>query len=371
MNEAEIRARDAFRDHFGRDPAGVSFAPGRVNLIGEHVDYNEGLVLPMGLEQGTGVAWAPRDDRKAQVWAADYEEHDRFDVDGVRASSSVDWRQYVRGVFAMLPAQGIAVHGVDLVIAGTLPRGAGLSSSASLTVATARAIAAAQGSRAPVLEIARAAQAAERRFAGVRCGIMDPLASAAARPGHATLIDCRSLAVWAIRLPAEWRVLIIESGIERALADGEYNARRSQCEAAAVALGVASLRDASLATIEAARELDPTLRRRARHVVGEIARTAACAQAMRKGDLATFGRLLREGQRSLREDFETSLPEIDRLVATLDEAVGPEGGARMTGAGFGGAIVVVCHRSREPIVARVLAEMPAKVISSCRIWNLS
>ena len=343
---AQDRAAAAFRAHFGREAKGIAFAPGRVNLIGEHVDYNDGLVLPMPLREGTAVAWSPRGDDRIAVWAEDFGAADDFAIHQDPRPERVDWRSYVRGVASCLPEQGIRIAGTDLAIAGTMPRGAGLSSSASLSVAVARALCAAAGVAPQALPLARAAQAAEHRFAGVRCGIMDPLAAAAGPPGHALLIDCRSLAYEAIPLPTDWAVLIVLSGVERGLAEAEYNARRAQCEDAARSLGVASLRDATPDMDETSGALDTVLRRRARHVVGEIVRTAAAAEALRRCDLSGFGQLLREGQVSLREDFETSVPDVDRLIETLDTAIGERGGARMTGGGFGGAVVAVCDRAR-------------------------
>ena len=348
MKSAHDRAAAAFCARHGREPVGVAFAPGRVNLIGEHVDYNAGLVLPLALREGTAVAWAPRDDGAIVAWTEDFAAQDRFTPGEPAPPGPVGWRHYLRGVAACGPEHGVAVAGADLVIAGTLPRGAGLSSSASLGVAVARALSAAAEAVAPTLALARTAQAAEHRFAGVRCGIMDPLASAGAPAGHALLIDCRSLALEPIALPADWAVLVVLSGVERGLAEGEYNARRAQCEAAARALAVASLREATPAMVES---LAPLLRRRARHVVTEIARTEAAAESLRRADLARFGALLRDGQRSLREDFETSVAAVDALVAILDAAIGLEGGARMTGAGFGGAVVAVCAEAEAERVA--------------------
>lgn len=348
MNSAQDRADAAFRARFGGEPAGIVFAPGRVNLIGEHVDYNDGLVLPLALREGTAVAWSPRGDGQVAVWAEDFAAEDTFTPGDDAPAGEIDWRAYVRGVAACGPEHGLPIAGADLAIAGTMPRGAGLSSSASLGVAVARALSAAAGSAAPALALARTAQAAEHRFAEVRCGIMDPLASAGAPVGHALLIDCRSLALEPIAIPADWALLVVLSGVERGLAEGEYNARRAQCEAAAQALEVGSLRDA---TAQAVETLEPLLRKRARHVVTEIARTASAADALRRAELTAFGALLREGQRSLREDFETSVAPIDELVAILDTAIDDGGGARMTGGGFGGAVVAACRRTEADHVA--------------------
>jgi galactokinase len=367
MTPAEQTARDAFGRRFGREPAGVAFAPGRVNLIGEHVDYNDGLVLPMALREGTAVAWAPRRDGRIVVRAEDFAAEDEFEFGHEILQSDVDWRSYVRGIAACGPEHGLAAGGADLVISGTVPRGAGLSSSASLCVATGRALAAAAGTIADPLALARTAQAAEHRFAGVRCGIMDQLASAIGTPGHALLIDCRTLQSTAIAVPPEWSMLIVQSGIRRELADGEYNARRAQCEAAAQVLGVASLRDATEAMVMASPGLDPLLRRRARHVVTEIARTAAAADALRKGQLSMFGALLRDAQRSLRDNFQTSVAEIDALVTVLDQAIGIEGGARMTGGGFGGAVVAVSAQAAANRIAAAAEKHLASIGSKSAI----
>ena len=344
MTSAEARARATFRARFGREPAGTAFAPGRVNLIGEHVDYNDGLVLPMALADGTAVAWTPRADGRIVVTTDDFAEDDAFELGHEVPPPQVGWRSYVRGMAACARDQGIAGAGADLVIAGTVPRGAGLSSSASLCVAVGRALAAAAGVVAEPLALARAAQQAEHDYAGVRCGIMDQLAAAIGKPREAILIDCRTLRSEAIPVPPQWAVLVALSGIHRGLVDGEYNARRAQCEAAARALGVASLRDATPVMVETSTALDPVLRRRARHVVSEIARTVAAAAALRESDLVRFGALLREGQRSLRDDFETSVEKMDDLVAILERAIGSEGGARMTGGGFGGAAIALVPR---------------------------
>ncbi len=354
MSQAEERARAAFRARYGREPAGTVFAPGRVNLIGEHVDYNDGLVLPLALRDGTTVAWAPRDDGHVGVWAEDIAAQDSFVLGQESPPTATDWRSYVRGMAACAPEHRLAVAGADLVIAGTVPRGAGLSSSASLCVAVGRALAAAAGTTAQPLPLARAAQEAEHRFAGVRCGIMDQVAAAVGIPGHAILIDCRTLHTETIAVPPEWSVLVVLSGINRGLADSEYNARRAQCEAAAQALELTSLRDASSQDVEASALLDPLLRSRARHVVSEIARTVAAADALRGNDIRRFGQVLRAGQRSLREDFETSVVKMDDLVALLDRAIGIEGGARMTGGGFGGAAIAVSPQDASDAIRNAL-----------------
>jgi galactokinase len=334
------RARAAFAERFGAEPDGVVFAPGRVNLIGEHVDYNDGLVLPMPVRQGTAVAWGHGVGGLAEVHAADFDNDDAFAIAGSNPPPEVDWRAYCRGMVALAPAK--PADGIRLAIAGNLPRGSGLSSSASLCVALGRALAAAAGDAVDPTALALAAQRTEHEFAGVRCGIMDQMAVAAGEPGHAMLLDCRDLKYRLVALPENWAVLTVDSGVTRGLVDGEYNQRRAQCAEAARLLGVASLRDASIGQLDEARLPDLT-DRRARHVISEIARVRAAAQALESGDIAEFAALLREGHASLRDLFEVSVPAVDALVEELQAIVGPGGGVRMTGAGFGGSVVVVAQ----------------------------
>lgn len=335
------RVVQLFTRRFGAPPAGVSFAPGRVNLIGEHVDYCDGLVLPMPVKTGTAIAWSRVEGDAFEVFAADFGEEDRFTLPPCRAPEA-DWRSYVRG---MVAESGLAEGALRLVIAGDLSRGAGLSSSASLCIALGRALSEAFGRRPSPSDLAKAAQRTEHRWAGVACGIMDQMAVAAGRPDHAMLLDCRDLGFTNLALPPDWAVLITDSGVTRGLVDGEYNARRAQCEAAAGAIGVAKLRDAGPAQVEAA-ALDDVTRRRAEHVVAEIERTRAAADALARGDLAAFGTILREGHASLRDLFEVSVPAVDAVVEELQSAIGREGGARMTGGGFGGAVVAVLAADR-------------------------
>jgi galactokinase len=340
------RAQAGFAKVYGEEPAGVVFAPGRVNLIGEHVDYNDGLVLPMPIGPGTAVAWARASGEQIEAAALDQDgARDIFAIGAAEPHQPPDWRSYLRGMAACLADRGFAGSGARLAIAGSVPRGSGLSSSASLCIAVGRALAAARGEAPPPpRELAVAAQAAEHSWAGVHCGIMDQMAVAAGEPGHALLLDCRSLATRQVPLPPDWAVLIVDSGVSRGLVDGEYNQRRRACEAGAAALNVASLRDATLGQVEQAK-LDPVVRRRARHVITEIARTAEAVTAIERGDLACLGDLLRASHASLRDDFEVSAAPVDALVACLNAAIGDAGGARMTGGGFGGAAVAVVERA--------------------------
>lgn len=330
-------AREEFAAHFGCEAQGVVFAPGRVNLIGEHVDYNEGLVLPMPVKAGTAIAWSTEEGAEIKVHAADLAESDSFPADAPSKPEQVGWTSYVRGMAAQ---RDTPLPAMRLLITGDLPRGSGLSSSASLCIALGRAFDAATGGWTDPTVLAKKAQKTEHEFAGVACGIMDQMAVAAGEPGHAMQLDCRDLAYRQVAMPDDWAVLVVNSGVTRGLVDGEYNARRAQCEAAAAALGVASLRDATMDEMASA-DLPELEARRASHVVSEIARVRQASNALEQGDLAGFGQVLREGHASLRDLFEVSHPVVDQLVDRLQEIVGKDGGARMTGAGFGGSVVVV------------------------------
>ena len=351
------RARAGFIELFGQEPSGVTFAPGRVNLMGEHVDYSDGLVLPMPITAGTAVAWGPGEDAGVEAVALDLDRaRDRFELGAAQPHAPADWRSYVRGMASCLAARGHRLGGARLAICGDIPRGAGLSSSASLCVAVGRALVTASGRAAlPPRELALAAQAAEHHWAGVHCGIMDQMAVAAGAPGHAVLLDCRDLTTRSIALPADWAVLIVQSGVVRGLVDGHYNARRADCEVAARALGVTALRDVDAAQIATA-ALDPVVRRRALHVAHEIARTRAAVAAIAARDLTALGVLMRASHASLRDQFEVSVPPVDALVEVLNMAIGADGGARMTGGGFGGAVVSVLADCDVP---RVLSALDA------------
>ncbi len=369
---ARERARAGFRAHFGHEPDGVSFAPGRVNLIGEHVDYNDGLVLPMPITVGTAVAWSRSSAATIDAVALDLNRTDSFIPAGLMVHQPPDWRSYLRGTAAELAARGFDPAPARLAIAGDIPRGTGLSSSASFCVATGRALAAAANHTPTAVQLAQAAQAAEHVWAGVHCGIMDQMAVAAGQPGHALLLDCRTLVTRDAPWPSDWAVLIVQSGVQRGLIDGHYNQRRRECEAAAQALGVASLRDATAAMVAATAMAD-VLERRARHVVTEIDRTAAAVAAIAAHDLPQLGALLATSHASLRDDFEVSVPPVDDLVAKVQQAIGTAGGARMTGGGFGGAIVAVLPVEAVPAVANAAARAiglvhpaaPAIIIERC------
>jgi galactokinase len=342
----------AFRRHHGQAAAVLARAPGRVNLIGEHTDYNDGFVLPAAIDRGTWVAAGPRDDAQVHVTALDWDEAtDCFDAR--QPAHAGGWRDHVRGTLSQIEPLGL-----NLVIAGNVPQGAGLSSSASLALALLTATSTASGRPLPPKDMARLAQRAENEFVGTQCGIMDQLASACGEAGHALLIDCRSLATRAVPLPAGTALLIAHSRVRRGLVDSAYNERRQQCEEAARTLGVAALRDVTAEQLEQGRsQLSALVFRRARHVVSENARVLAAAQALQRGDMVQLSRLMAASHESMRQDFEITHPCVDRLAELLQDIAGQDGGARMTGGGFGGCVVALLPESRLGLaVERVCAE---------------
>jgi len=321
-----------------------------VNLIGEHTDYNDGFVLPCAINFGTVIAASGRSDKTVRVVAADYQgETDEFQLDGpILALADGTWPNYVRGVVKYLQAHGLPLQGADLALAGDVPQGAGLSSSASLEVAVTQAFKTLQGFHdlSPT-DMALIAQRAENLFVGCNCGIMDQLVSARGEAGSALLIDCRSLTTQTVPLPPDLAVMIVHSRIRRGLVGSEYNTRRQQCEAAAKHYGVKALRDVSLRRLEAdAGDLDATVVRRARHIVTENQRTLDAAEALAAGDLRRMGRLMAASHDSMRDDFEITVPAMDRLVEILQTAIGDLGGARMTGGGFGGCAVALMPQEK-------------------------
>jgi len=362
---AHARAYDSAPEHVLR-------APGRVNLIGEHTDYNDGFVLPCAIDYQTLVAVGARDDGLLRVVAADYHDAtDEFRVDApIVTRAGVPWANYVRGVVQMLRQRGVALRGGEMTIAGDVPQGAGLSSSASLEVAVLQALNVQQGLDLDANAIALLAQQAENQFVGCQCGIMDQLISARGQAGHALLIDCRSLDAWPVALPADLAVMIIHSQVARGLVDSLYNERRRQCEAASLHFGVPALRDVDLARLASgAAGLDPLVLKRARHVVTENQRTLDAAQAMRSADLAGLGRLMSASHASMRDDFEITVPAIDRLVDITQDALAGEGGARMTGGGFGGCVVALMpQRCVDAVHAVVEARYRSPAGLPPRVW---
>ena len=357
------KTQSLFAETFGYPATHTIQAPGRVNLIGEHTDYNDGFVLPCAIDYQTVISCAARDDRKVRVIAADYDNQiDEFSLDApIIAHDSQQWSNYVRGVVKHLQKRNNAFGGADLVISGNVPQGAGLSSSASLEVAVGTVFQQLYHLPLDGAQIALNGQEAENQFVGCNCGIMDQLISALGKKDHALLIDCRTLGTKAVSMPEGVAVVIINSNFKRTLVGSEYNTRREQCETGARFFQQPALRDVSLEAFNAvAHELDPIVAKRVRHVLTENARTVEAASALAKGDLKRMGELMAESHASMRDDFEITVPQIDTLVDIVKTTIGDKGGVRMTGGGFGGCVVsLVPHELVDPVRAAVSERYPA------------
>lgn len=351
-----------FKARMGYAPVLVARGPGRVNLIGEHTDYNDGFVLPVAIDRAAFVAAAPRDDRKIRAWATHYQTEVLLDLDQAAPGVASDWAAYVLGMAAVLEQDGHRLSGADLVIDGDVPGGAGLSSSAALENAVGAALVALNHLNVSPLRIAQLGQQTEHRYAGVNSGIMDQMISALGQAQHALLIDCRSYEFRPIPMPPDVRIVVCDSKVSRELAGSAYNERRAQCEQAVRLLegvlpGVKALRDVSVDELETHRDLLPELvYRRARHVVTENARTLEGAERLQAGDLERFGVLMNESHRSLRDDYEVSSPQLDTLVA-ISQTIPGVYGARLTGAGFGGCTVALAQPDAvEQLITEVTRE---------------
>ena len=395
---APERLRQTFRTEFGVEPDVIARAPGRVNLIGEHTDYNDGFVLPVAIDRDVRVAARRRPDGEAHLFAASFGRRSRFDLADIGHDPRERWSDYERGVAAVLQSAGFVLGGFDAVIEGEVPSGAGLSSSAAVEVATGTALKALFDLDIDAVRLALLCQRAENEFVGVACGIMDQFISALGRKGHALFLDCRSLETQHVPVGAAAdgaaagagtgvggvQIVVADTAVKRGLVDSEYNRRRAECQEAVRLLGerlpgVRALRDVTPEDLSRYGEaLPPVVRRRARHVVTENARVLESVAALSVGDLTTFGRLMHQSHVSLRDDYEVTVPELDVMV---DAALAVPGvlGTRMTGAGFGGctvslvedgaverflAVVPEAYRSRTGLEPRVF---PCRVVDGARL----
>jgi galactokinase len=347
----------AFAEHFGSEgEPRAFFAPGRVNLIGDHIDYSGGLVLPMALDRGTVLIARPRADSTIRAVSMDLPGEHQATLGDTVFRPEHEWFSYVLGVLHIMQNYGFQLpHGLDLMLAGDIPNGAGLSSSASVELAAGVAFNAYGEFGLSATELAVIGRRAENDYVGVACGIMDQLAIAEGRRGHALLMDCQSLAVTPVPFPHnELSLLVINSNHRRTLADSAYNERRAAVERAAHTLGTPQLVHATLADLETA-DLSPDEMRAARHTITEQARVLAAAQALRSGDFDTLGQLMRESHESLRDDFAVTGPQLDALAEVAWEQ--PDViGARMTGAGFGGCVVAIVRPGSESRVAAAITQ---------------
>ena len=336
-----VRAVDGFTEKFSAAATHVAFAPGRVNLIGEHTDYNDGFVLPMAIDRWTAIALRPRTDERVVLHSLDVGKSGEFSLRELSPGKVEGWLSYAHGVAGALAETGVTLRGWEGVVASDVPMGAGLSSSAAFELAVARVFSALGGFAWDGAKMARVCQRAENRWAGVNCGIMDQLASACGVAGHALLMDCRSLEIRPAPLDARVKIVVLDTAKKRGLVDSAYNERRSQCAAAAKACGAEFLRDVTAANLEKHRAtMDALSYRRAHHVISENARTEDAFAAMGRGDLVALGALMNQSHESLRYDFEVSCSELDVMVECARKEPGCLG-VRMTGAGFGGCAVAL------------------------------
>ncbi len=359
----EKTARD-FQQRFGRPPKWIAAAPGRVNLIGEHTDYNDGFVLPMAIEHYVVMAAAESDqageDGCIRLHSSLVEKTEELPLEGVDASSLAPWTRYVYGVLVGCRERGLNCPPMDVLINSTVPLGSGLSSSAALEVATATLVEAIAGTKLERVEKALLCQKAEHEYAGMPCGIMDQFTSVMGQVDQLLLLDCRSAEVQMVPLnDPDIAVMIVNTNVKHELTGGEYAQRRSQCETAAQKMGVTSLRDATPEMLgQNSEALEPVFRRRARHVIDEIQRTTDAAQGITRGAWDRVGELMYSSHVSLRDDYEVSCEELDLLVE-LAQRHGQSGGmigSRMTGGGFGGCTVSLVRKDQLETLATAIRD---------------
>jgi len=354
-------AASAFGQRYGKGRPRFFQAPGRVNLIGEHTDYNDGFVLPVAIDRQVVIAARVRDDQRVRLWSVSFEQSSEFGLEEIEADAAAPWSNYVRGVALMLQQQGFALRGIDATLAGNVPIGSGLASSAALEVASATALCALSNVSVGAVTLAQICQRAENEFVGMNCGIMDQFIAVLGQVGSALLIDCRSLDYQLVPVPTGASIVVCDTMKRRGLVESEYNLRRKQCEAGVEilrekVLNARALRDVTLQQLEAhADALPPTVLRRCRHVVSEDQRVLMAVEALRDTDAAEVGRLMDLSHASLRDDYEVSCRELDEMVRLARDAPGCLG-ARMTGAGFGGCTVnLVWEGQAEAFASRVRA----------------
>jgi galactokinase len=351
------RVKDQFQRIWGTAPNIVAVAPGRVNVIGEHVDYNGGWVLPAAIERYMVMAARPNGTNRVRLASANFEERSEFDIDGISPDGEKDWGRYIRGVMAGIQRAGYSLQGFDALVESTIPVGGGLSSSAALEAATGLALLAMVDGKMDRFTLAKLCQKAEHEYAGVPCGIMDQAAVLNCREGHLLFLDCESEGITQAPFDApDWRLMIINSGVAHELADGEYAKRRAACHNAAKEIGVLSLRHISTESLDEVLEnlpLDQDMVRCVRHNVTENNRTHKTVAALAEGDIAKAGQLLNASHASLRDDYRVSCEELDFIAAT-GQRIDGVAGCRMTGGGFGGSCIALVHKDAAEAVATEL-----------------
>ena len=337
--------KNKFEEIYQQPAQAISCAPGRVNLIGEFTDYNNGFVLPCALEFATRILFRKRTDNKVVVHSLHYPgEHDEFTLDGEINHGESQWGNYIRAVAFVFKRQGHQLCGVDLLIDSDVPQGSGLSSSAALEVAVGGVFNQLNQLNLSGQAIALLGQEAENDFMDCQCGIMDQLVSANGEKDHALLIDCQSLTTKSINIPDDLSIVIVNSNYPRKLVDSEYNQRRIDCEQAATKMSVNSLRDANMNMLDSTRStMSENEYKRARHVITENIRVLSATEALKDNDMQSLRQLMTASHQSLKNDFEVTVAETDGLVEICQAALGNDGAVRMTGGGFGGAIVCLCR----------------------------
>ena len=354
-------SQQKFTEHYGYNAEQTVFAPGRVNIIGEHTDYNDGFVMPCAINYGMAVSFAKRNDSIWRVYAIDINEQDEFDLSQDFTQSEHKWANYVRGVVKYIQEQCPEFkQGADLVMASDVPMSSGLSSSAALEISIGKTCQVLGNLPLSLAQIALIGQKAENKFVGANCGNMDQLTSALGQKDHLIMIDCRSLEITPTPVPQGYSIAIINSNVKHDLVTGEYNSRRQECEQAAKFFGVKALRDVTPEQFHA-RENElkaesELVYKRAKHVVYEDQRVLDAVAALKANDMVKLGQLMGESHDSMRDDFEITIPEIDYLVELAQVAIGKNGGARMTGGGFGGCIVCLVPNEKVEALRQLIAD---------------
>ena len=354
-------SQQKFNEHYGYNAEQTVFAPGRVNIIGEHTDYNDGFVMPCAINYGMAVSFAKRNDSIWRVYAIDINEQDEFDLSQDFTQSEHKWANYVRGVVKYIQEQCPEFkQGADLVMASDVPMSSGLSSSAALEISIGKTCQELGNLPLSLAQIALIGQKAENKFVGANCGNMDQLTSALGQKDHLIMIDCRSLDITPTPVPQGYSIAIINSNVKHDLVTGEYNSRRQECEQAAKFFGVKALRDVTPEQFHA-RENElkaesELVYKRAKHVVYEDQRVLDAVAALKANDMVKLGQLMGESHDSMRDDFEITIPEIDYLVELAQVAIGKNGGARMTGGGFGGCIVCLVPNEKVEALRQLIAD---------------
>jgi len=341
--ELQTLAKGLFEQQFQCSAEIVCHAPGRVNLIGDHTDYNDGFVLPAAINYGTTIAASVREDNLVKVYAHDCDQQtNEFFLNEISFDENMMWSNYVKGTLEALMKKHPEIKGANIVVTGNVPQGAGLSSSASFEIAILKIFSELNQLSLDGINAALIGQQAENDFVGCNCGIMDQLISAMGQKNHAMLLDCKDLSFEDAPIPENLVLFIVNSNVKRGLVDSEYNLRRQQCEQVAKFFGKSALREVSLEQLNSAEhQIDPVLFKRARHVISENARAKTTFKALKNNDITTISAVMKESHISLRDDFEVTTKEMDGLVDIIASVIGSAGGVRMTGGGFGGCVVAL------------------------------